>query len=639
MPFSRFKQALGIALLSGAVIGARLSAALPPLGSESVSVAWLDSGEGARGMELRDGETQGRFALPESGVWVTLEGEGAEHFDFVEARPTEDGLTATAGDARKGLSVQWSAQLRPGTGYALVRLRVVDEGRSDLAVAELGLLDQSIPGGVRSGPASGGLIVADGLFLGIAHPLAQNLVVDGRARCAMPIHRTLHPGEAIEATAVVGFAAPGQLRRCVLAYLERERPRPYRPFLHYNSWYSIGYFNPYSEQDLGGIIRAFQVHLAEARGVALNGFVLDDGWDDPGSLWSFGPGFPDGLARVGALARESGAAMGIWLSPWGGYGKPKERRIALGTAEGFETREGSFSLSGPRYYARFESRCVDLLRKDHVAYFKFDGIGSKEGPERLDPAARRDFEAMDHLIGDLRAISPQVYVNETTGTWPSPFWLLNVDSIWRGGEDHDFAGAGDDRERWITYRDAQTYAHVVSKSPLFPLNSLMLHGIIFADKAKHLNSADSSDFENEVWSYFGTGTQLQELYLSPGLLSERNWDDLADAERWAASNRKVLEDTHWIGGDPARLEVYGWAAWTPGKGTIVLRNPNAVPAVFALDLASALELPAGAPRGFSVSTVHPKRAWPDRILRAGNATSVALDPFEVLVLEAVPESR
>jgi hypothetical protein len=47
----------------------------------------------------------------------------------------------------------------------------------------------------------------------------------------------------------------------------------------------------------------------------------------------------------------------------------------------------------------------------------------------------------------------------------------------------------------------------------------MLHGIIYAEKAEHLTTDPGSDFAAEVRSYFGSGTQLQELYLTPSLLT------------------------------------------------------------------------------------------------------------------------
>ena len=64
------------------------------------------------------------------------------------------------------------------------------------------------------------------------------------------------------------------------------------------------------------------------------------------------------------------------------------------------------------------------------------------------------------------------------------------------------------------------YQNIVQAGPLFPLNSLMLHGLIYARQAEHLDSDPGNDFTNEVHDYFGTGTQLQEMYISHALLSK-----------------------------------------------------------------------------------------------------------------------
>ena len=225
----------------------------------------------------------------------------------------------------------------------------------------------------------------------------------------------------------------------------------------------------------------------------------------------------------------------------------------------------------------------------------------------------------------------------TTGTHSSLFWLRYADSIRRGGEDHSFAGVGSSRERWITYRDADTYKHVVLNGPLFPLNSLMLHGLIYARYAKGLETDPDRDFRNEVRDYFGNGTQLQEMYITPSLLTGENWDDLAEAANWSRAHAGTLVDTHWIGGDPSELEVYGWAAWSQTEATIVLRNPSDKPQSIAVDAARAFELPPGAPRIFQAkSPWKSDSARPVVVLRAGEAHTFALQPFEVLVLDATP---
>ena len=69
------------------------------------------------------------------------------------------------------------------------------------------------------------------------------------------------------------------------------------------------------------------------------------------------------------------AAPGVWMSPFGGYGGPRNERLAFGKAEGFETNARGFALSGPIYYKRFRDVCIEMLTKYGVNQFKFDGIG------------------------------------------------------------------------------------------------------------------------------------------------------------------------------------------------------------------------------------------------------------------------
>jgi len=377
--------------------------------------------------------------------------------------------------------------------------------------------------------------------------------------------------------------------------------------------------------------------LTQKRGVTLDSFLFDDGWDNHSSLWKFNGGFPNGFARVKQAAETYGADPGVWMSPWGGYSEPKRERITFGKAAGYEIVDDGYALSGPRYYAGFRDVCLDMIRQYGVNQFKFDGTGNANSVFK-GSQFDSDFAAAIHLIGELRAARPDLFINLTTGTWPSPFWLMYADSIWRGGEDDWTAGVGPYRERWITYRDADTYRRIVQNGPLFPLNSLMLHGLIYAQHHKQLNSDPSNDFRNEVRSYFGTGTQLQEMYITPSLLTEANWDDLAEAAKWSRANASVLKDTHWIGGNPAWLEVYGWASWSREKAILVLRNPRAKPQTMRINLRDALELPPGAAQNYSARSPWKSDASRPAIeLYAQSVNDFQLAPFEVLTLELTPE--
>ncbi|MBU6418081.1 MAG: enterotoxin, partial [Xanthomonadaceae bacterium] len=184
----------------------------------------------------------------------------------------------------------------------------------------------------------------------------------------------------------------------------------------------------------------------------------------------------------------------------------------------------------------------------------------------------------------------------------------------------------------------QTYQNIVIKGPLFPINSLMLHGIIYAQHAVGLDSDPGHDFANEVHSYFAAGTDLQEMYITPSLLTTHDLNTLAQAANWSRANADVLRDTHWIGGDPGRLDVYGWAAWSPDKSFITLRNPDDKPRLAILDVGRQLQLPEGAAGTFNVSDVwHTGNNSVPKTLSADHSVTITLQPFQVLTLQLVPE--
>jgi hypothetical protein len=625
------------------------------LSNASISATWSIRGGSLRWQSLTNHFTKASLALDGS-VFELVPKEGAvlrsSDFKIVaapvsrEIAPSPHSSKAADGlpgrelrivleDPSAKVQVIWKAILREGANYVRqeVTIRALHQ---PLALAQIGLVDAIVPGASVSGHVKGSPVTAGTWFLGFEHPLSECRVRGDRATCWLSRELPLQAGLAVTYSSVVGVTHEAQLRRDFLNYVELERAHPYRTFLHYNSWYDLGYFDRYNEQGAVTEIQSFGEELTKKRGVKLDSFMFDDGWDDPTTLWKFNPGFPDGFTKVALAASSFGAAPGIWLSPWGGYDKPKEQRLASAREQGFETNEGGLALSGPKYYKYFHDTCLDLIAKYGINQFKFDGTGNAneviKGSE-----FDSDFDAAIHLIGDLRAKKADLYVNLTTGTYPSPFWLLYADSIWRGGDDHSFAGVGTNRQRWITYRDWQLYRWVVEDGPLFPMNSLMLHGLIFARYAQRLGDDPGHDFPDEVHDYFGTGTQLQEMYITPSLLSSENWDVLAEAAKWSRDNAPTLKDSHWIGGDPARLEVYGWASWSREKAIVTLRNPSDQPQDFTGSLATLLELPAGSPRAYAArSPWKGDSAKPALTIPAKEQHPFHLQPFEVLTLELVP---
>jgi hypothetical protein len=536
-------------------------------------------------------------------------------------------------DEATNASVHWCMVQRDETSYLRQEI-TIKAGDKALPLADVQMLRFHDTAAKVVGTVAGSPIVSGDFFRGFEHPLSYSSVTNGEAIAGLKRTLPLNAGQSISYSSVVGVAHSGQMRRDFLQYVELERAHPYRTFLHYNSWYDLGTGPRFTQEGVLDRMRSFGEEIVRKRGVTMDSFLMDDGWDNTSSLWGFDAGFPDGFAPLRSTAKEYGFGIGVWLSPWGGYSRAKKARMAYGEREGYEIVKGGYALSGPKYYAKFEEACLNFITRYGVNQFKFDGTGNAD---QVFPGSAfdSDFSAAIHLVERLRQQESQLFINLTTGTKPSPFWLRYADSIWRDGEDHSFAGEGSWRQKWITYRDGQTYKNIVQAGPLFPLNSLMLHGIIYGRGAQHLTDDPNHDFTDEVHSYFGTGTQLQEMYITPALLSPADWDALAESARWSRSNASTLRDTHWIGGDPLKNEVYGWASWSPHGAILVLRNPSSQPGAITIDIRKAFELPKGAPTQYQArSPWKADTGKPSITLSAGAPHIFTLKPFEVLTLQA-----
>ncbi|MFB3789593.1 MAG: enterotoxin [bacterium] len=528
------------------------------------------------------------------------------------------------------LEITWRAILRDHANAVRQEITLIS-GSAELPLQDIVLVDLPAGGAQAAGTVPGSPLLIQDFFFAYEHPNAECSVVENQAaRCVLHLNAALPAHQSATHASVMGVVPRGQTRRGFLYYLERDRAHPYRPFLHYNAWYDICWGDrKIREEECLEAVETYGRELTEKRGVALASYVWDDGWDDPKTLWRvLRPNFPRGFAPVLAAAQKYNSTLGFWLSPFGGYGESAQDRYNYGREQGFEFKEDKFSLAGSKYYARFLETCSEMIEKNGSNFFKFDGL-TRDIAET---------EAMLRLTRALRALKPDLFISITTGTWPSPFWLWYGDSTWRGDGDMGFAGLGSQREQWITYRDWSTYKNIVSPAPLYPLNSLMNQGIAQARYGMASELGNSrEEMRKEIRSFFGCGTCLQELYITPGMLSPENWDDLAEAARWSQANAETLVDTHWLGGDPAKGQAYGWAAWSKQKGIITLRNPGPEPAVFALEIGKAFELPPDAPTRYQLVSPWKEDAGQKPIpVQAGQEVNLPLEPFAVLVYEARP---
>ena len=74
--------------------------------------------------------------------------------------------------------------------------------------------------------------------------------------------------------------------------------------------------------------------------------------------------------------------------------------------------------------------------------------------------------------------------------------------------------------------------------------------------------------------YMARGTTLKELYLDLDLLDDDHWKVLGTIAGWAQRNQERLMNTVFVGGDPAKGQVYGYVSWVDGRAILTVRNPD-----------------------------------------------------------------
>lgn len=550
--------------------------------------------------------------------------------------------------------VEWRAVLRDNSHYIRQELKI--SAKKDTQMQAIIPLEVKLPGAKVLGNTRGSPVVTDKVFAALETPMALNEVSGDTMTGKWSRKTTLKKGEVWEVSSVIGALVSGQERRSFLAYNERERAVPWRSFVHYNSWYELN-INRNNDSDPKkrmtepqclAVIDAWNKNLFKKHKISVDAFVWDDGWDDFNSLWDFHSEFPNGFKKLDIEARKQGAGTGAWLGPVGGYGASKAKRLGYWNKNHPNNQIGNFELSNKEYFDAFVGRCSQMVADYDMRYFKFDGISTHFHAKG--PGSEEDAEGIIKVEKALRAKRPDIFFNTTVGTWASPFWYHVADSVWRQENDHGGIGDGDNREKWITYRDRLVHEVFVQGSPLFPINSLMTHGLIVSRHGPPAcmarDEAGRDGIIKEMRCAFASGSALQELYVDNDIMTNLDlWKDLAECIKWFRGNADVLDDTHWVGGNPwdkqkSCGDIYGWASWNAKKCTLALRNSSKEEKTLKTTLRKALDVPA-----YVQGSIALKDSFKgQRKLPGISGTAIPLDkeieftlkPFEVFVFDGKP---
>ncbi|PJJ75430.1 melibiase [Thermoflavifilum aggregans] len=453
---------------------------------------------------------------------------------------------------------------------------------------------------------------------------------------------------------VEGLSPKHHLQEDFYQYLTDIQVRPDRPYTLYNSWYDlrspafkdVAPQHIMNESNILRLIQQFQQNMIQPYGIHLDAFVLDDGWDEYASPWQLRKStFPHGLQPIVNALKPLHTSLGIWIGPTGGYSF-RMQRINWMKAHGYETVGNGpnnimLDITGPNYFNLLKSRAIDFT-KQGVGYFKWDGIQfSSSEPGRPAMGYFSERTALHNIAAmadTVRKLNPDMYINITSGTWMSPWWLKIADQIWMQGADYGFSTTPSilSRDAAMTYKDMVLYDDYRMHDVWFPMNHVMTHGIIKARLASVGKDDDPLEsFANDVMLYFGRGVSMYELYISPDIFTADEWRILSEGLKWAKSRYSVLRHTFMVGGNPALGEPYGYVHFQGDSGIIVVRNPqmHAQNILIKLDPAQGINAEA---RNLVIERVYPTHWIAPDIYSAGGTLSFSLQGFETAVYEVYP---
>ena len=493
------------------------------------------------------------------------------------------------------------------------------------------------------------------IFLAVEYPAVQNLINENQIKIGYVIGKKITKDKIISYPSIIGVSPSDiKLEQSFMSYIDSIKVKGTRPFLLYNSWYDLR--NPAIAEDPESImneknvlerIDSFKKYMVEKHNITLDAFVLDDGWDNYNSIWEIDTRhLPNKFTPFLSPLREMHTALGIWASPFCGYSN-RDKRVKWGSEHGYEKTGDFLCFAGKNYKAQFERKMVEYTKEFNMGYFKWDGflLACNEPDHGHLPGVYSREELIStyiHMMQAVRKINPDIFINITVGSWLSPWWLQYADCIWMQGEDYAYAEdvpSMNPRDKAITYRDAVLWDNYQNQKLLFPISSLMTHGII-KGRLNFLGGKDEAldSFTNEVMMYFGRGVMMWELYVSPDLLSDAEWDAIAKSLKWAKSNKDILSKTKMILGNPLKREPYGYVHLTSEKGIVLLRNPYLDSKEVTIKLDSSIgEMSSN--EDYIVKIVYPyNKVLPEKFRFPGNL-SFRLNGYEIVLLELIPVNK
>lgn len=558
-------------------------------------------------------------------------------------RSPSTGMEATLELSLEGPVRRKTAAVRNATDRPVLLLDVV-------------LDDLDLDADVSDGGQGQPVFAAGELWAAVEHPSGWNEIRGRSFRLSHCPGRRLEPGQTLRSrSALISMAPAGDPLGSFVSWIRARCLRRrkglvsvYTPFGINNQWGPCSTLDDEQVLHVLGTLERWQ-HA----GVRFDYFTLDTGWVDTGSdLKRFRPvAYPEGPEAVTARVRDLGMEFGLWFATswasqscwenaaaWGPVPQPR-----LTWRNGYAAMTdytGSFCLAAPPYFAILKEAVLHHVRENGARLLKFDGGNyacddASHGhlPGRY--ATERMHDLLIELAEAVRAEAPDAFIIWYWGL-RSPFWALHGDTIFESGLFME--GSGTSSTPTLHYRDSvslaqdQNACHARTIPPICK-DSL---GVWLAD-TRWGNYLGRERWREALVMDLGRGSLLfPNLWGDVYLLDDDDVAFLADLQRFARGNERLLLRPRSVIGDPMRAEAYGYA-YADGDGRralVFLNNPGFEARRLALD--SLIAPPARRGERLEAVSRFPERA---RVDLDDDGLAIWLRPFETLLLEIAPRVR
>lgn len=497
--------------------------------------------------------------------------------------------------------------------------------------------------------ATGQPVYYDEFFYGLEFPTADNRIKEDRVSAKYYIGKKLSDFDGCFQTHgfIVGASSGSEMRDYRKSFLEYVYTfaRPFRFRVQFNSWYD--HMLDIDEEKIETSFKQVAQGLKSVGYRDLDCYVVDDGWVDykKSEFWAFNKKFPQQFERASELTKELNSTFGVWFGPRGGYTKAMSYARRLKKI-GYKVNRKSHDIctAQPRYIHDLGEKMAEFMQKYNVTYFKIDGFAIEPCPSKKH----------GHIVGGenslyfyteywenwaktferLREINESVFLNITSYSHCSPWFLKWADSVWlNNSADMYYEGKGSNLNMCLNYRDGRYYdlqevrqvqfpnAYYYNHEPCYgernynpPLPSMQHKTVIYTDE----------EYRAYLYACMMRGTGFVELYLSPSMMDGGKWKITAQVLSWAEENFDAISKATYFGGIPKNGDVYGYWALNGGKGFILARNPSEEQKTYTLSLENDTN---GSEQAEAVYGSLLGVQWKDKQI------TFTLQPFEMVIVE------